>query len=128
MANYQLDILATKPDWFSLPRHLPGRLNAEDFIYLHYDTAFKPEEYRIVISTLDATEKYRTIAVPARQVELPHVQLPWNGEIGVIPINDTSLPSFVSKLNRGSTYIIPNVSASGRYQMEMHGMDRPSGL
>lgn len=124
----QLDILATHPDWFTLPRYLPGRLNAEDFVFFTWPSHLDPTKYTVVVEVLDvAGPTYRGIGKLKNNVELPHVQYDWHARIGVIP-DSHDLPSFEAELNRGSTYMIPNVHKPGRYQMVAHGMKRPPGL
>lgn len=124
MTDRQLDILATRPDWFTIPRYMPGRLNAEDFVFFIWPKSINPSRYTVVVEVLDtAGPPYRSISKLKKSVELPHVQYGWHARLGVIP-DSTSLPSYEAELNRGSTYIIKE----GQRQMESHGKKRPSGL
>ena len=129
MTDRQLDILATRPDWFTLPRHLPMRLNGEDFVYFRWPEQIDPTRYTVAVEVLDnAGPPYRGIGPLKKSVELPHVKYAWHGRIGVIPDSE-SLPAFEAEMIRGSTYIIPNPKGyNGWIQMERHGMHRPNGL
>jgi len=128
MADNQLDILATRPDWFTLPRNLPGRLNGDDFIHFQW-SELNPANYQVVIEVLDNSgSTYRSISPLKKSVELPHVQYGWHPRLGVIP-NSPNLPAFEAEMFRGSTYIIHNTGGmNGRFQMEQHGMQRPPGI
>ena len=129
MGDRQLDILATRGDWFTLPRHLPMRLNAEDFVFFRWPDNVDPDRYTVVVEVLDnAGPHYRSISKLRKSVELPHIHYDWHARIGVVP-NSHHLPVFESELVRGSTYIIPDVEGrNGRFQMERHGVHRPPGL
>jgi len=125
----QLDILATRPDWFTLPRHLPGRLNAEDMVFFEWPCHLDACRYKVAVEVLDtAGPTYRGIGQLNKALELPHVQYDWHARIGVLP-DSPDLPTFEAELNRGSTYMIPDVGkANGRFQMRSHGMKRPPGI
>ncbi len=129
MTDRQLDILATGPDWFTLPRYLPGRLNGEDFLHFRWPSSFDRTRYTVIVEVLDtAGPTYRSIGIVDKSVELPHIQYDWHARVGVIP-DSPSLPKFESELIRGSTYIIPETyGSSGSFQMERHGMHRPPGI
>ena len=128
MGDRQLDISATRPDWFTLPRYLPMRLSAVDFVFFKWQDGFNFQDYQVVVEVLDnAGPPYRSISPLKRSVELPHIQYGWHARIGVVP-NSSHLPLFEAELNRGSTYIIPQVRRNGVYQMESLGMSRPPGL
>ena len=129
MGSRQLDILATRPDWFTLPRYLPMRLSGVDFVHFIWPEDLNPERYTVVVEVLDvAGAPYRGIGKLKKSVELPHVQYDWHARIGVIPDNE-SLPAFEAEMVRGSTYQIPNVKGKpGRYQMVRYGVHRPPGI
>ena len=134
MTDRQLDILATRPDWFTLPRYLPGRLNGDDFLHFRWPTNFNRNDYTVMVEVLDtAGSPYRSIGKLNKSVELPHVQYDWHARVGVIP-NDEGLPAFEAEMIRGSTYIIPETCRAeigcynGIFQMERHGMHRPPGI
>lgn len=83
----------------------------------------------VAVDTLDTSNPgapVRTIGYLRKSVELPHVQFDAYGAIFVMPKNDPTKPTFVSRLNRGSTYDIPDVRGrhipGGTYQMRRHGM------
>lgn len=129
MADRQLDILATRADWFTLPRYLPMRLNGEDFVHFRWPREVDPQRYTVTVEVLDtAGPPYRGIGPLKKSVELPHVQYDWHARIGVVPDTE-ALPIFEAEMIRGSTYIIPDTyGRNGRIQMERHGMHRPPGL
>lgn len=129
MADRQLDILATRADWFTLPRYLPGRLDGACFIHFIIPDRLDVNKYKVVIEVLDtAGPTYRSIGPLRQSVELPHVHYDWHARIGVVP-NDSSMPSFESTMYRGSTYVIPHTNGvNGVFQMTQHGVQRPPGL
>ena len=124
----QLDVLWSNPQWFTLPRHLPGRLRADDFVFFKWCGSLDPSKYTVVVESLDtAGPPFRSIGRLSSKVELPHVMFDWHARIGVLP-SDSSLPSFEAELIRGSTYMIPNTRGrNGVFQMERHGVHRPPG-
>ena len=127
-ADRQFDILATRPDWFTIPKQMPGRLTAIDFVYFIWPQHVDPRRYSVVVEVLDtAGPTYRKISPLQKNVELPHVQYDWHARIGVVPDSE-GLPIFEAELSRGSTYRIPEVRSNGRFQMEQLGMTRPPGL
>ena len=126
MVDRQYDIILTNPQFFTLPKWLPGVRTAEDYVKFHFPSHLDKRRYTIVVESLDTTNKqYRGISKLDYQVELPHVKLPWYGKIGVIP-DSTDLPMFEADLIRGSTYIIPDTKGkNGRFKMQRHGVWRP---
>lgn len=118
----QLDIIATNPGTFTIPRHVAGRLTAQDFIYFHWPASFDPSRYTVAVESLDtAGPPFRGISKLKKTVELPHVMYGWHVRVGVLPDSDR-LPAFEAELGRASTYIIPETGrANGRFQMERHG-------
>lgn len=118
----QLDIIATTPDTFTVPRFVPGRLTAQDFINFRWPSSMNPSRYTVVVEVLDtAGAPYRGISKLMKSVELPHVKYGWHMRLGLVPDSD-SLPVFEAELGRGSTYIIPETyGQNGRFQMERHG-------
>ena len=129
MGDRQLDILATRSDWFILPRELPMRLNGEDFINFIWFDGIDPKRYTVVVESLDtAGPTFRGISLLNARVELPLVQYGWDAKIGVLPDSDR-LPSFQAKLVRGSTYLIPKTyGKNGVFEMSRFGKDRPPGM
>jgi hypothetical protein len=121
----QTDITLTGGEFLSLPRMLPGRLNTEDFVFFHWPPHLNPKDYTVVISTNDtAGPIYRKISPLMNQVNLPFVQTDAYATIGVIPTTDGRKSQFWSRLNRGSTYGIPNVplNTGMQYNMQRHGV------
>lgn len=127
MGDRQLDIMWTHPDWFTLPRDLPGVLRADDFVFFKWSPEINPKRYSVVVESLDtAGPPYRSIGPLQAEVQLPHVKFAWHPRIGVIPDSDR-LPAFEAELIRGSTYVIPSTGGrNGRYQMERFGIHRPN--
>lgn len=128
-AERQLDIPASLPNFFHLPKSLPGVLTAIDFVHFQWPRTLDASKYQVVVEVLDTSENnpYHSISTLTDEVFVPFVQFPWNAKIGVLP-NTTALPSFVSTLSRGATYIIPDTRGqSGVHDMKMLGVLRPCG-
>lgn len=123
MATRQLDIPASLSDFYILPKFLPGRLGALDFIHFHWPASLDPTRYTVVVQTLDnsSDSNYRSISKLNADVQLPFVQYDLHTPIGVIP--DTHLlPAFSSDLRRGASYIIPDTKGqNGTFQMQRLG-------
>jgi hypothetical protein len=132
MANQktgQLDLPFSNGHFFSLPKHLPGRVNVDDFVFFDFPTSMDPMDYMIAVNTLDTSDPahpLRTIGPLRPNVELPHVQYDAYAAILVLPKCDPAKPTFYSRLNRGSTYKIPDVISvhrpGNKYEMRRHGM------
>jgi len=122
MEHRQLDIILSNPDFFTIPKHVPGRLSTEDFVFFYWPSGLKAQRYCIVLESSDISgESYRKLCPLRKEVELPFVKFGPYNRIGVIP-DDINLPSFEAILVRGSTYIIPDTRGKkGKYQMERHG-------
>ena len=129
MTDRQLDIMATRSDFFILPTHLPGRLDTTMFVFFNWPREVDPKRYTVVIESLDTSgATYRGIGKLHDHVQLPHVQLGWHSRIGVIPDSE-ELPAFEAELVRGSTYDIPKGPwKQPRIQMRRHGVHRPPGI
>ncbi len=128
MSDRQLDILATRAHWFTLPRQLPMRLDGTSFVHFIIPPHIDNTRYKVLIESLDtAGPTFRSIGTLKQSMELPHIQYGWEPRLGVIP-DDHSLPSFEAVMYRGSTYVIPHTKANGVYQMTQHGVTRPSGI
>ena len=123
----QLDILWTNRDWYTLPKNLPGRLMADDFVFFVWPESVDPKRYKIAVETLDVSgdSSYRLVSPLKKQVELPHVRFDPHARIGVLPDTD-KLPVFEAELVRGSTYVLPTPQQNGWIQMERHGVHRPN--
>lgn len=125
----QLDTPFSNGRFFSLPKFLPGRVNVDDFVFFNYPHTMDPNEYMIALETLDTSNPHapvRTIGPLRSEAELPHVHYDAYASIFVLPKVDPLKPTFYARLNRGSTYSIPDVSRShqpgGKYEMRRHGM------
>lgn len=111
-----------------LPKEVPGRVLTDDFVFFNYPSHVKPGDYVVVIPSLDTSglEKYRQIGPLNQTVELPHVFHDAYAEIYVMPRINGNLPTFYSRLSKGSTYSIPDVSRKHqkgmRHQMTRHGV------
>jgi hypothetical protein len=131
MADRQLDIPATRSDWFNLPTYAPMRLSAIDFIYFIWPEDIDNKRYTVVIESLDtAGPTFRGIGILNSYVQLPHVQLGWHTKLGLIP-DSSNLPVFEAELIRASTYVIPPKNKWGNSEkitMERHGIHRPPGI
>lgn len=127
--SVQLDTPLSNGKFFSLVKHLPGRVNVDDFIFFKYPSCVNPADYMVAVDTLDTSDPsapIRTIGPLREGVELPHVHYDAYAAVYVLPRENPKLPTFYSRLNRGSTYIIPNVrsyhQSGGKYEMHRHGM------
>jgi len=127
----QLDIPRYNAKVGVLPKHLPGRVNVDDFIFFNLPQGLNSKDYMVVIDSLDTAGPSRKsigyLSQSGGSVELPHVRLDAYAQLYVIPATNARLPSFQARLNRGSTYTIPNVMNIHRpgslpYQMQRHGM------
>ena len=136
MSNPQLDIPATGPQHYTLPREVAGRLTPQDFIQFRFPSkceGFDPDRYTVMVEVLDTSgPPYRSISKLRETVEIPHVIFDPHARIGVVP-DGTDLPVYEAELGRGSTYILPSYNHPGlrnrqRIQMERYGMQAPNGL
>lgn len=122
----QLDIPAANGKFFVIPKNQPGRLNVDNFIFFNIPRNVDPGDYKVAISTLDTSAPgYRTIGDLQQSVELPFVQHGAHGKVMVIPTTNSNLPRFYARLNKGSTYDIPNVRSAGHgatFEMQRHGV------
>ena len=125
----QLDLPFSNGKFYSLPKHLPGRVNVDDFVFFDYPSCINPHDYMIAVETLDTSNPgspLRTIGPLRGEAELPHVHFDAYASIYILPKDDPGKPTFYARLNRGSTYTIPDVSRvhqpGGKYEMRRHGM------
>ena len=125
--HLQFDMPLSNGKFFSLPKHIPGRVNMDDFIFFTIPKDINIEKYVVAVDTLDTSgSSLRVISSLSDQVELPHVHQDAYARVAVIPRTDETLPVFYARLNRGSTYIIPPGLSKDRkigmkYEMERHG-------
>lgn len=123
MGDRQLD-MPWSLDFYTLPKHLPGRMNTDDFVFFDFScSGIDCCDYTVVVESLDVSgPTYRSIGKLQKAIELPHVKFGWSPKIGVIP-NSEHLPAFEAEMVRGNTYAIPNTyGRNGRFQMVRHGV------
>lgn len=125
----QLDLPFSNGRFFSAPKFLPGRVNVDDFVFFNFPSTMNPGDYMVAVETIDTSNPnapIRTIGPLRGEVELPHVHYDAYASIFVLPKVDPQKPTFYARLNRGSTYSIPDVSRDrrpgGKYEMRRHGM------
>lgn len=124
----QLDIPFSNANFFVIPKHMPGRVRVDDYIFFSYPPNMNPDDYMVVVQSLDTSNPsiLRTIGPLRVNVELPHVMFDAYSSIFVMPKADPKKPTFYSRLNRGSTYHIQDVFAIHRpgmkHEMVRHGM------
>jgi hypothetical protein len=124
----QVDLPFSNGKFYNLPKNVPGRLNVDDFVFFNIPSGVNPNDYTVVVTTLDTSQlPHRTIGKLLQSVELPHVQFGAHGTIYIIPTSNPNLPTYYSRLNRGSTYDIPKVhpmqhKTGMKYEMVRHGM------
>lgn len=123
----QLDIPAVNSKFYLVPKNQPGRLNVDDFVFFNIPAGLRTADYTVVISSIDTSApELRTIGGLKQSVELPYVQHGAHGKVMVIPTRNASLPSFFARLNKGSTYDIPDVRRKHKpgmsHEMQRHGV------
>lgn len=126
----QLDIPASLPSFYILPKFLPGRISALDFMHFKWPASLDPTRYTVVIQTLDNSSDscYRGVSKLDQDVQIPFVKLDWHAPLLVLPDTE-ALPSYVSTLRRGATYIIPDTKGqNGVFQMQRLGGRETPGL
>lgn len=124
----QLDMPATRPDWYTIPRYMPHRLNKLDYLEFLTPDGFPTGEYDVLVESLDTSgPAWRSISKLQRHVELPHVKYGWDARVMVVPRKNHRLPRFIARLNRAGVYQIPNVRGNDVYDMRQLSMVRPSG-
>jgi hypothetical protein len=130
MANRQLDIPASLPPFYIIPRSIPGRRGALSFIHFKWPASLDASRYTVIFETLDnsSPSNWRGVSKLNENVEVPFVQYDLYTPIGVVP--DTPLlPAFKSNLRRGALYIIPDTQGqNGIFQMERHGGREAMGI
>lgn len=125
----QMDISAAFNQWLSIPRYLPTRLGALNFVTFSWDSNVDASQYDIIIESLDnAGSPFRKISPLQTRVELPMVQLDMNALIGAVP-KSQNMPSYYAKLSRGAHYHINKLTdGCGIFAMNKCGPDRPNNL
>jgi hypothetical protein len=114
--HIQLDQPFSNGKFYSLPKHLPGRVNVDDFVFFHYPASMNPDDFSVVVDTLDTSgpTHLRKIGPLRPNVELPFVHYDAYASIYVIPNNDPRKHTYYSRLSRGSTYYIPEINGVHR--------------
>jgi hypothetical protein len=126
MYHQQSDIRLLRNGITTIPRIVPGRMSTEDFVFFIIPHNINPKDFTVVVMANDtAGPMWRSIGPLQKQLYLPEVNFGAHSNISVIPKENPSLPSFMARLNRGSTYVIPEVNLrapAGVYQMDRHGI------
>lgn len=118
----QLDIPASLARFYNIPKYAPGRMTGKSFVQFQWSNTLNPKNYTVVVEPLDTSgDRFRSIGELEHMMELPFVQYDPHAKLGVIP-HDARYPAFWSEVGRGCTYIIPNISKSGVYTMQMLGV------
>ena len=125
LKRIQVDTPYTGAVYGVLPKEVPGRVPTDDFVFFNYPSYMKPGDYNVVVESLDTSNitKFRNIGPLNKMVELPHVHYDAYATIAVIPRLNQNLPRFNARLNRGSTYSIPEVAGAHKTGM-VHPMHR----
>ncbi len=128
--SVQLDLPLSGGKFYSIPKHIPGRVNVDDFVFFNYPSNVNPSDYEVVITTLDTSQPsshLRRIGPLRTNVELPHVHFDAYASIYVMPKSDPTKHTWYARLNRGSTYTLPAVSGIHRHGVK-HEMYRSGVL
>jgi len=120
----QLDAPFAGGKFYGLPKHLPGRVNVDDFVFFNYPSTMNPNDYMVVVETLDTSgpTHLRTIGPLRENVELPFVHYDAYASIYVIPTSDPSKHTYYARLSRGSLYTLKTLPGKHRpgVKHEMH--------
>ena len=125
----QLDLPHATGRFYVLPKHMPGRVNVDDFVFFHYPHNLNPADYMVAVDTMDTSNPHhtiRTIGDLRGTVDLPAVIFDAYAKIYVIPKNDPMKPSYFARLSRGSTYVIKHymspVHMGTKIEMDRRGV------
>jgi hypothetical protein len=112
----QTDLPLANGKFYGLPKHLPGRVNTDDFVFFNIPSEINPSDYEVVIESLDTSQHthLRKIGTLMANVEIPFVHLDAYASIYVMPKVDPTKHTFYARLSRGSTYTIPVVQGLHR--------------
>lgn len=130
MADRHLSLPYINSQAYTIPRYMPGRLTAEDFVFFIIPESLKPyaSRYTVTVTILDnAGSNVRKLCPLQHSVELPNVRL--YTVIGLIP-DSPELPMFEGELVRGGTYSIPTINIPlhpqqhARYLLKLVGGQR----
>lgn len=116
LSKVQTDLPFANGKFYGLPKHLPGRVNTDDFVFFFYPKSMNPSDYMVVVETLDTSQEthLRKIGELRPNVELPFVHFDAYASIYVIPKTDPTKHTYYARLNRGSSYTIPEISGLHR--------------
>ena len=123
----QLDNLSAPGTFGVIPKHVPGRMNTDDFVFFSYPSSFPAREYYVVVTTEDTSGgPLRQLSFLEKNVELPQVQFGAHGKIFLIPVSNPNLPTYFARLNRASTYTVSDIPYHSRpgtkIEMTRHGV------
>lgn len=116
LSHVQTDLPFANGKFYSLPKHLPGRVNVDDFVFFSFPDSMNPNDYMVAIDTLDTSQPthIRTIGPLRTNVELPFVHLDAYASIYVIPATDPTKHTYYARLSRGNSYKIPLIKGLHR--------------
>jgi hypothetical protein len=107
----------------TIPAWSEGRKDERDYVRFTWERSLNPNLYEIAVSASDASSPgWLTIGPLRERVQLPFIWFCADGMIAVLPKQDPSLPRFVGRLNRASTYHLPDIRSGGTYRMDPHGV------
>jgi len=124
----QLDTPLANAKFGILPKHLPGVVNTDYFIYFHVPCGMDASQYDVVIESMDTSSPctLRNLGSLSRiNVELPAVHFAADARVFVMPHSNAKLPTYYARLNRGSTYVITKIANpvyGQKYEMARHGI------
>lgn len=119
----QQPILLTGGHFMTVPAWSEGRKDERDYVRFHWSPQLDPRQYRVAVSASDASSpSWLTIGPLRERVQLPFIHFCAEGLISVLPVSDPSLPRFVGRLNRASTYELPATRISGTYRIDPQGV------
>jgi hypothetical protein len=130
LSSVQLDTPFANGKFYSLPKHLPGRVNTDDFVFFSFPENMNPNDYMVAVDTLDTSDPsctIRTIGPLRENVELPFVVFDAYASIYVIPQSDPTKHTYYARLSRGSSYKIPAIKGIHRIGVK-HEMARTGVL
>jgi hypothetical protein len=119
-APLQLDIPLAGAKFGTIPQNMPGRINVDDYVFFTLPCNMRACDYDVLVESMDTSSPnhWRNLGPLAQvSVRLPFVHFPSEALISVTPHADPHLPSYIARLNRGSTYtitVLPTRGAVGR--------------
>ena len=121
----QLDMLFSKPVFYTVPPNVSGRIMADDFISFNLPSNFPSNRYQVVLEGLNtSSDVFRSMGAVQSTMRVPHIQLPsfGSGLVALLPDSD-KLPRFVGQFARGATYTVPSqTSGYSTVMMTRHGV------